>query len=75
LEGSGRTRRISGATNPGKSTEDNGVSDDVLQPENLRGILAPQQKSGRVHTTYLVATALATIGWIWFIAWCALQLI
>jgi len=51
------------------------VSDDVLQPENLRGILAPQQKSGRVHTTYLVATALATIGWIWFIAWCALQLI
>jgi hypothetical protein len=51
------------------------VSDEVFQPDDLRRILAPQQKSVRAHITYLVATALATIGWIWFIAWCALQLV
>ena len=30
---------------------------------------------GRLHVIYLLATGLATIGWFWFIGWCALKLV
>jgi len=43
--------------------------------DKLRGALVAEKKSGRVHAIYLVAVGLATIGWFWFIAWCALQLV
>jgi hypothetical protein len=28
-----------------------------------------------MNTNYLVAITLAMVGWLWFIAWCALRLI
>jgi hypothetical protein len=37
--------------------------------------MVPERKYGIMHAIYLSAVGVATIGWLWFIAWCALQLI
>ena len=37
--------------------------------------IVPERKYGIMHAIYLSAIGVATIGWLWLIAWCALQLI
>jgi hypothetical protein len=37
--------------------------------------MVPERNYGIMHAIYLSAIGVATIGWLWFIAWCALQLI
>jgi hypothetical protein len=37
--------------------------------------MIPERKYGIMHAVYLSAMGIATIGWLWLIAWCALQLI
>jgi hypothetical protein len=44
------------------------VSDDACTD------MVPQRKYGIVQAIYLAAIGVATIGWLWLIAWCALQL-
>ena len=51
------------------SNEDLQLEKPDLQLALARGNL------GTVQAVYLVATTLATIGWFWFIGWCALQLV
>jgi hypothetical protein len=48
---------------------DSKVSDDACTDT------VPERKYGIVHAIYLAAIGVATIGWLWLIAWCALQLI
>jgi hypothetical protein len=48
---------------------DSKVSDDACTDT------FPERKYGIVHAIYLAAIGVATIGWLWLIAWCALQLI
>jgi hypothetical protein len=70
-----QTRRV---TKTEELIEDDGVADERFELKNadkLRGALIPEERSGRVHAIYLAAVGLATIGWFWFIAWCALQLV
>ena len=58
--------------------EDDRVPDERFELKNtdkLRTAFVHEKRSGRVHAIYLVAVGLATIGWFWFIAWCALQLV
>jgi hypothetical protein len=60
------------------SIQDDGVSNELSQlqkTDDLRVTTASKRTLGRVQACYLVATALATIGWVWLIAWCALQLV
>jgi len=61
-----------------KSIEDDGVSNETFQFEkagDVHGALLPERKLGKAQTLYLMATGLATIGWLWLIVWCALQLV
>lgn len=54
------------------------MSNEISQLEktdDARGRSASKQTLGRAQAYYLVATVLATIGWVWLIAWCALQLV
>ena len=54
------------------------MSDELFElkkPDDVRTASVPEAKFGKVHTIYLLAAGLATIGWFWLIAWCALQLI
>jgi hypothetical protein len=37
--------------------------------------MVPVRKYGIMHAIYLSAIGVATIGWLWLIAWCALHLI
>lgn len=46
-----------------------------LERPDAEPVLAPERKLGKAQAIYLVATALATIGWFCFIGWCALQLV
>jgi hypothetical protein len=39
------------------------------------GETRPSRGYSFVHVIYLVAIVAATFGWLWLIAWCALQLI
>ncbi len=48
---------------------------DLKLPDNARTDMVPAGKYGIVHAIYLAAIGVATIGWLWLIAWCALQLI
>jgi hypothetical protein len=44
----------------------------------LAALFIARDKSMRYHwmkVVYLLAIALAMIGWLWFIGWCALRLI
>jgi len=45
------------------------VSDDACTD------IVPGGKDGIVHAIYLAAIGFAMIGWLWLIAWCALQFI
>lgn len=53
------------------------MSDEDWQVEQADARLAsaPDRKLGQAQAIYLVASALATMGWFWFIGWCALQLV
>jgi hypothetical protein len=65
-------------TNISQLTEEACVSGEIFKPEkndNAHTALVPEGKFGKVHALYLAAAGLGTIGWVWFIAWCALQLI
>jgi hypothetical protein len=60
------------------SVKDDGVPNEIFQLEKSDGVhsaLLQERKLGKAQTLYLLATALATIGWLWLIAWCALQLV
>ena len=60
------------------SIEDDRVSNEIFQFEeadDLHGISASKPMLGRAQACYLVAAALATLGWFWLIAWCALRLV
>jgi hypothetical protein len=46
-----------------------------IEKPDVQQAFAPDKNSGRAQAIYLVATALATVGWFWFIGWCALQLV
>jgi hypothetical protein len=62
----------------GGRTEEAGVSDEPFGPsktDRARTALVPEGRFGKVHAIYLVAVGLATLGWFWLIAWCALQFI
>jgi hypothetical protein len=61
-----------------KSIKDDGVSNESFQPEkagDAHNARLPERKLGKAQTLYLLATGFATIGWLWLIAWCALQLV
>lgn len=61
-----------------KSIEDGDVYNEIFELKQLNDLQiasAPKFALGTAHAVYLVATALATIGWFWLIAWCALQLV
>ena len=50
------------------------MSDQLLDfkvPDDVR----TDVKYGIVHASYLAAIGLAMVGWLWLIAWCALQLV
>jgi hypothetical protein len=54
------------------------VLNEIFQLENtddVRDAAASKQRSRRAQTCYLIATVLATIAWVWLIAWCALKLV
>jgi hypothetical protein len=60
------------------SIKDDGVSNEFFKPEKPDDVhcdLLRERKIGRAQTLYLLATGLATVGWFWLIAWCALQLV
>jgi hypothetical protein len=66
------------ATNAKGSIKDDGVSNEIFQLEKTddgQSALLPERKLGKAQTLYLMATGLATLGWLWLIAWCALQLV
>ena len=48
---------------------------ELKRPEGVRGALSGESKYRKTHAVYLAAIGLATIGWFWFITWCALQLV
>ena len=48
---------------------------DFKVADDGRTNMAPERKYGIVHAIYLAAIGVAMIGWLWLIAWCALQLI
>jgi hypothetical protein len=53
------------------------VSHQLFDPEirdDAPGNAASEGKHGVVQVVYLAAIGVATIGWLWLIAWCALQL-
>jgi hypothetical protein len=50
-------------------------NDLQLEKPGVQEALASERNLGRAQAIYLVATALATIGWFWLIGWCALQLV
>jgi hypothetical protein len=35
----------------------------------------PLSRTKLVHGVYLVATGVAMVGWVWFLAWCAEELL
>jgi hypothetical protein len=54
------------------------VSDQLLDfklPDDVRTDVVADEKYGIVHAGFLAAIGLATVGWLWLIAWCALQLV
>ena len=54
------------------------VSDQLFDfkvADDGRTNMVPEGKYGIVHAIYLAAIGVAMIGWLWLIAWCALQLI
>lgn len=60
------------------SIKDDGVSNEIFKLEkagDVHSALLPERKLGKAQTLYLMATGLATFGWLWLIAWCALQLV
>lgn len=57
------------------NARDDCMSDEDLQLEKPRLPRASSSRGGRAQAVYLVAVALATIAWFWFIGWCALQLV
>jgi hypothetical protein len=60
------------------SVKDDGVPNEFFQlekPDGVHSALLQERKFGKAQTLYLLTTALATIGWLWLIAWCALQLV
>jgi hypothetical protein len=46
---------------------------DLKKNDDVRTALVPARRFGRA--IYVAAAGLATLGWFWLIAWCALQLI
>ena len=49
---------------------------DVNIPTEYAGAkMVPGRKGGIVRAVYVAAIGLATIGWLWFIAWVALKLV
>jgi hypothetical protein len=49
---------------------------DVNIPtEDAGAKMVPGRKGGIVRAVYVAAIGLATIGWLWFIAWVALKLL
>ena len=54
------------------------VSDQLFGleiPDKAYNDIVPKGKHGVVYVTYLSAIGLATIGWLWLIAWCMLQIV
>jgi hypothetical protein len=54
------------------------VSDQLFGfkiPDDACTDIVPEGKYGIVYVIYLAAIGLAMIGWLWLIAWCALQFI
>jgi hypothetical protein len=54
------------------------VSDQLFGfgvPDDARADIVPERKYGIVYVIYLTAIGLAMIGWLWLVAWCALQFI
>ena len=48
---------------------------DLKVPDDASTDMVPEGKYWLVHAVYLVAIGIATIGWLWLIAWCAMQLV
>ena len=48
---------------------------DFKVPEDARTDVVADEKYRIVHASYLAAIGLAMVGWLWLIAWCALQLV
>lgn len=46
---------------------------DFKVPDDVPSNMASEGKHGVVRVVYLAAIGVATIGWLWLIAWCALQ--
>jgi hypothetical protein len=54
------------------------VSDQLFDfkvPDDACTGKVPERKYTVVHAIYLAAIGVATLGWLWLIAWCALQLV
>jgi hypothetical protein len=54
------------------------VSDQLLDfkvSDDVRTGVVDDEKYRIVHASYLAAIGLAMVGWLWLIAWCALQLV
>jgi hypothetical protein len=54
------------------------VSDQLFDfkvPDDASTDMVPEGKYGVAHAIYLAAIGVATIGWLWLIAWCARQLV
>lgn len=48
---------------------------DFEVPDDASNDMAPEGSFGVVQAIYLAAIGVATIGWLWLITWCALQLV
>jgi len=58
--------------------EETCVSDqlfDLKVSDDAGTDMVPERKYEIVHAIYLAAIGVAMIGWLWLLAWCALQLI
>jgi hypothetical protein len=49
--------------------------DANIPTEDAGAKMVPERKGGIVRAVYLAAIGLATIGWLWLIAWVALKLV
>jgi hypothetical protein len=49
--------------------------DANIPTEDAGAEMVPKRKGGIVRAVYLAAIGLATIGWLWLIAWVALKLV
>ena len=73
-----RTPEHVAATKVQRAKKEMRVSDQLFGleiPDKAYNDIVPKGKHGVVYVTYLSAIGLATIGWLWLIAWCMLQIV